>query len=96
MLISIESKLATYHHMVVVWQQRVIDSESMFTYPLMEDSLRQTCGVNITFLWISNGYGIFPSRQISKLSENENVMGWGTGEYYKPKSAVREYFMFRK
>jgi hypothetical protein len=33
MLILVESKLATYHHVVVIWQQRVIDYESMFTYP---------------------------------------------------------------
>jgi hypothetical protein len=46
MLISVESKLATYHHVVVVWQQRVIDYESMFTYPLTEEYLRQICGVN--------------------------------------------------
>jgi hypothetical protein len=45
MLISIESKLATYHHMVVVWKEMVIDYEFIFTYPLTEDSLRQICGV---------------------------------------------------
>jgi hypothetical protein len=29
MLISVESKLATYHHVVVVWREMVIDYESM-------------------------------------------------------------------
>jgi hypothetical protein len=55
-LILAESKLATYHHVVVVWQQRVIDYESMFTYPLAEESLRQICGVDMTFTRISSGY----------------------------------------
>jgi hypothetical protein len=30
MLISVESKLATYHHMVVVWREMVIDYESLY------------------------------------------------------------------
>jgi hypothetical protein len=34
MLISVESKFATYHHAVVVWREMVIDYESMYTYPL--------------------------------------------------------------
>ncbi len=77
MLISVESKLATYHHVVVVWQQRVIDYEYIFTYPLTEESLRQICGVNTTFTRICSGYGIFPSKQINKLSENGNKIDWG-------------------
>jgi hypothetical protein len=46
MLISVESKLATYHHVVVVWREMVIDYESMYTYPLTDDTLMQICGVN--------------------------------------------------
>jgi hypothetical protein len=43
MLISVvvESKFATYHHVVVVWREMVIDYESLYTYPLTEDTLRQ-------------------------------------------------------
>ncbi len=58
MLISVESKFATYHHVdnvVVVWRQMVIDYESMYTYPLTEDTLRQICSVNTTStnqLWV--------------------------------------------
>jgi hypothetical protein len=58
MLISVENKLATHHHVVVVWRQMVIDYESMYTYPLAEDTLRQICSVNTTFQKISRGYGI--------------------------------------
>ncbi len=61
MLISVESKFATYHRVVVVWREMVIDYESMYTYPLTEDTLRQICGVNTTFQRISWGYGILPS-----------------------------------
>jgi hypothetical protein len=96
MLILVESKLATYHHVVVVWQQRVIDYESMFTYPLTEESLRCICGVNTTFTRISSGYGIFPSKQISNKSKNWYIIDWGSREYFKPGSAVREYFSFSK
>ncbi len=49
MLISVESKFVTYHHVVVVWREMVIDYESMYTYPLTKDTLRQICGVNTTF-----------------------------------------------
>jgi hypothetical protein len=62
MLISVESKLATYHHVVVVWREVVIDYESMYTYPLTADTLRQICGVNTTFQRLSCGYGILPSK----------------------------------
>ena len=58
MLISVESKFATYHHVVVVWREMVIDYESMYTYSLTEDTLRQICGVDTTFQRISCGYGI--------------------------------------
>jgi hypothetical protein len=96
MLILIESKPVTYHYVVVFWQQRVIGYESMFTYPLAEESLRQMCGVNTTFTGISSGYVIFPSKQINKSSENGNIIDWGLREHYKPGSAVKEYFSFRK
>jgi hypothetical protein len=49
MLISVESKFATYHHVVVVWREMVIDYESMYTYPLTEGTLMQIYGVNTTF-----------------------------------------------
>jgi hypothetical protein len=80
MLILVESKLATYHHVVVAWQQRVIDYEFMFTYPLMVESRRQICGVNTTFTRISSGYGIFPSKQIRQKTENRNVFDWQSRE----------------
>ncbi len=34
MFISVERKFATYHHVVDVWREMVIDYESMYTYPL--------------------------------------------------------------
>jgi hypothetical protein len=57
-LISVESKFATYHHVVVVWREMVIDYESMYMYPLTEDTLRQICSVNTTFQQISCGYSL--------------------------------------
>ncbi len=37
MLISVENKFATYHYVVVVWREMVIDYKSMYTYLLTED-----------------------------------------------------------
>jgi hypothetical protein len=62
MLISVESKLAIYHHVIVgLWREMVIDYKSMYTYSLTEDTSRQICGVNTTFQQISGGYDILPS-----------------------------------
>jgi hypothetical protein len=78
MLISVESKLATYHHVVVVWREMVIDYESIYKYPLTEHTLRQICGVNTTFQQIRFGYGILPSTICKALQANQNIQDWGT------------------
>ncbi len=89
-MISIESKFATYHHVVVVWREMVIDYESMYTYPLTEDTLRQICGVNTQI--ISCGYGILPSAICKTFEANQNIQDWGTEEYFKQGSSIRKYF----
>jgi hypothetical protein len=91
-LISVESKLATYHHVVVVWREMVIDYESIYTYPLTDDTLRQISGVNTTFQRISCGYGILPSKICKALQANQNIQDWGTEEYFKQVSSIRKYF----
>jgi hypothetical protein len=95
MLISVESKFATYHHVVVVWRQMVINYESVYTYLLTEDTLRQICGVNTTFQQISCGYGILPSTICKKIEANQYIQDWGTEEYFKQGSSIREYFHWR-
>jgi hypothetical protein len=95
MLISVESKAAAYHHVVVVWREMVIDYESKYTHPLTEDTLRQICGVNTSFQQITFGYGILPSKFYKALQANQNIQDWGTAEYYKPGSSIREYFYWR-
>ena len=93
MLISVQSSQALYKHVVVVWRKKMIDYECMHTYPLTEESLRQVCGVHTTFLRIVSGYGIFPSKNIRKSSENASIEDWGMGDYYKPGGSVRRYFV---
>jgi hypothetical protein len=95
MLISVESKLAIYHHVVVVWREMVIDYESMYTYPLTEYTLRQICGVNTTFQQSNCGYGILPSTICKALQANQNIQDWGTAEYYKQGSSIRKYYLWR-
>jgi hypothetical protein len=92
MLISVESKLATYHHVVVVWREMITDYESMYMYPLTEDTLRQIWGVNTTFRQISCGYGILPLKIFKALETNQNIQDWGIAELYKPGSSIRKYF----
>ncbi len=95
MLISVESKFATYHHVVVVWRQMVIDYESMYMYPLTEDILRRICSVNTTFQQISCGYGILPSTICKLFEANQYIQDWGIEEYVKQGSSIREYFYWR-
>jgi hypothetical protein len=95
MLISVESKLAMYHHVVVVWREMVIDYESMYTYLLTKDKLRQICSVNTTFQQISCGYGILPSTICKALQANQNIHNWGKAEYYKQESSIRKHFLWR-
>ncbi len=92
-IISVQAQHATYNHVVVIWRKIVIDYESKYIYSLTEDSLRQVCGFTTTFQWITNGYGIFPSRQICQSPENLHIKDWGmTSEYYEPGGSVRKYF----
>ncbi len=95
MLISVESKAAAYQHVVVIWREMVIDYESMYTYPLTEETLRQIFGGNTTFQQISCGYGILPSKICKALQANQNIQDWGTAEYYEQGSSIREYFYWR-
>jgi hypothetical protein len=82
MLISVKSKFATYHHVVVVWREMAIDYESMYTYPLTEDTLRQICGVNTTFQQISCGYGIVPITICKTFEANQYIQDWGIADLY--------------
>jgi hypothetical protein len=96
MLISVESKFATYHHVVVVWREMVIDYESMYMYPSTEDTLREICGVNTTFQQISCGYGILPSTIYKIFEGNQYIQDWGIADLYKPGSSIRDYFCWRQ
>ncbi len=95
MLISVESKFAASQHVVVVWREMVIDYESMYTYSLTEDTLRQICGVNTTFQWISCGYGILLSTFCKKCEGNQYIQDWGVVDFYKPGSSIGDYFYWR-
>ncbi len=83
MLISVESKLATYHHVVVVWREMVIDPESMYKNPLTGDTFRKICSVITTVQRIICGYGILPSKNCKGLQASQNIQDWGTEEYFK-------------
>jgi hypothetical protein len=96
LIIAVHSSQASYIHVVVVWRDKIIDFESMHTYPLTEESLRQVCGVHTTFQRICNGYGIFPSKQIRNSTENAFIKDWGMDDFYKKGGSVRRYFMCKK
>ncbi len=95
MLISVESKFATYLDVVVVCREMVIDYESMYMYPLTEDTLKQICSVNTTFQRISCGFGILLSTICKTFEANQNIQDWGIADLYKPGNSIREYFYWR-
>ncbi len=93
---QLKAIFATYHHVVVVWREMVIDYESMYTYPSTEDKLGQICHVNTTFQRISCGYGILPSTICKTFEANQNIQDmWGIADLYKPVSSIRDYFYWR-
>jgi hypothetical protein len=93
-LIGVSSTLTSYDHVVVIWNGIVIDYESMHTYMLTEESLRQVCGTNTTFQKVSSGYGLFPPKylrmKVTELKESD----WGITEFYKcDDNTIRGYFL---
>jgi hypothetical protein len=73
LIISVMGTHACYHHVVIIWRGMIIDHESKYTFPLTNDSLRQICGVNTTFVGISCGCGIFPPNYIQNSIDNISV-----------------------
>jgi hypothetical protein len=73
LLISVMGTHACYHHVVVIWRGMIIDYESKYTFPMTNDSLRQICDVNTTFVGISCGYGIFPPKHIRNSMDNISI-----------------------
>jgi hypothetical protein len=85
----VNSKLANYKHVVIVWHNMVIDYESEFIYIFTEDSLRQLCGDNTTFQQITTGYGLFPPKEVQALVTSIDVSDWGISQYYDDKKYRR-------
>jgi len=81
-IVSVKGQLANYHHVVVIWRNRVLDYESSHVYPLTEDKLRQICGENTTYECITLAYGLFPPRDIRNKVTEINPEDWGISEYY--------------
>ena len=78
----------------VIWNGIVIDYESMYTYPLTEESLRQVCGTNTTFQKVTSGYGLFPPKNLRNKVNKLKVTDWGLAEYFNTEdSSIRGYFL---
>ena len=93
-MIGISSTQICYDHVIVIWNGIVIDYESMYTYPLTEESLRQVCGTNTTFQKVTSGYGVFPPKNLRKKVNELQVMDWGITEFYKrDDNKICEYFL---
>jgi len=93
-LIGVSSTHSCYDHAIVIWNGIVIDYESMYTYRLTEESLRQVCGTNTTFQKVTSGYGLFPPKNLRKKVNKLNVTDWGLAEYYNTdNSSIRGYFL---
>jgi hypothetical protein len=84
-IILVDSKLANYEHVVIVWGNMVIDYESEYIYEFTEDSLRQLCGENTTFQKITSGYGLFSPKESRASVTSIDVSNWGISQYYDDK-----------
>jgi hypothetical protein len=93
-LIGFSSTQKCYNHVVVIWNSIVIDYESVYTYPLTEESPRQVCGTNTTFHKVTSGYGLFPPKNLCKKVNELHVTDWGITEFYKcDDNKICEYFL---
>jgi hypothetical protein len=88
-IILVDSKLANYEHVVIVWRNMVIDYESEYIYKFTEDLLRQFCGKNTTFQKITSGYGLFPPKEVRPSVTSIDVSNWGISQYYDGKKSRR-------
>ncbi len=72
----------------------VIDYESMYTFSVTEELLRQVCGANTTFRTVSTGWGLFPPKNLRKKLNEVQVTDWGITEFYKRDgNTIRGYFL---
>ncbi len=92
LIISVMGTHACYHHVVVIGRGMIIDYESKYPFPLTNDFLRQSCGVNTTFVGISCGYGIFPANHICNSMDNISIEDWGINKHNIKGSSISKYF----
>ena len=93
-LIGVSSTQLCYDNVVIIWNGIVIDYESMYTYPLTEESLRHVCGTNTPYQKVTSGYGLFPPKDLCKKVNELNVTDWGITEFYKcDDSKISGYFL---
>ena len=74
----------------------MFDYEAKYTYPLMDDSLRNVCGNNTSFTKITSGYGIFPSKEVRNSLANTHIEDWGGTDYYSSNGMLKKYFLSKK
>jgi hypothetical protein len=94
MLIGVKSDQAAYEHVVVVWNKRIIDYESMYTMPLTLESVAGLCGSTTKFRQLSCGYGLIPPKTHRPMTDHNNCgIEWGLTElYHGTNDGVRGYF----
>ena len=94
MLIGVKSDQAAYEHVVVVWNKRIIDYESMYTIPLTLESVAGLCGSTTKFRQLSCGYGLIPPKTHRPMTDHNNCgIEWGLTElYHGTNDGVRGYF----
>jgi hypothetical protein len=92
LIISVMGTHACYHLVVVIWRGIIVDYESKYTFPLINDFLRKICGVNTTFAGIICGYGVFPPNHIQNSMDNTSIENWGINKYYIKGSSIKKHF----
>ena len=79
LLISASAKETQYSHVVVIWDNKIIDYESRKTHVLTKENLSRLCGTYTRTMQIDEGYGLFPPVNIRQnLGKNSD---FGIGEY---------------
>ena len=71
-IVSVVGKHGLYNHVVIVWNQQIIDFETKTTYHVTVDNVNLICGPNNPFLKISRGYVILPSNAMKAAVKDKS------------------------
>ena len=94
-LLSTAGKAGSFHHIIGIWKDMIIDYECQYCLTLSIKNLNKICGDSTEFSHVIRGCAIFPSKRMKKSIGKSG--DWGEHMVYaKEKDSLRNMFIFKK